>query len=81
MIIMIGIVMSSFTWPLGMYAFHVWHWNIYLLEILIAFTESVIIRYYWNTSWQKALAAGFAMNVVSFFLGQLLNTILPLQSF
>jgi ABC-type multidrug transport system permease subunit len=69
MIILIGVLLSSFTWPLGMYAYHEWKWNIYLLEFLIALTEGVLIKQYWDCSWSKALTVSFLMNGFSFLVG------------
>ena len=79
MIVLVGVLLSAFTWPLGMYALNVWHWNLYLIELLIALTESLLIRFYWNPTWQKALLAGFAMNAVSFFIGQVLFSFFPVS--
>jgi hypothetical protein len=73
MISLVGVLLSSFTWPLGMYAYHEWHWNIYLIEFLIACTESIFIKIYWQLTWGRALVIGFIINGFSFLMGLLSN--------
>ncbi|MCU0445292.1 MAG: hypothetical protein MUE85_10275 [Microscillaceae bacterium] len=70
---LVGVLLSAITWPLGMYAYHVWHWHIVIIEFLIAMVESILLQIYWQLGWQRAFLIGFGVNGFSFGVGLLSN--------
>ncbi len=68
-IIGLGILINASTWTFLTYYYYRYGGNIYLLEILVAFVESLWIKTLWQTSWSKSLITGFSANALSFGLG------------
>ncbi|GAB2826761.1 hypothetical protein [Ferruginibacter profundus] len=74
--LLIGFLLNLFTWPsLNILLFYT-HWNINVLEIGVAVTESAGYYLLMQCSWKKALLLGFIANAISYGIGVILNSYL-----
>jgi len=71
--LLIGFLLNLFTWPLLNILLYYTHWNINILEIGVAVTESIGYYLLMQCSWKKALALGFTANALSYGVGIILN--------
>jgi len=71
--LLIGFLLNLFTWPL----LHIFLFrtdiNINILELGVAFAESLGYYLLMQCNWKKALLVGFLANAISYGIGVMLN--------
>jgi hypothetical protein len=71
--LLVGFLLNLFTWPVLHILLFYTTININVLELGVAITESVGYFLLLQCSWKRALALGFAANVISYGIGLILN--------
>ena len=73
--ILILILANCFTWPILNILFHNTHIHLLILETGVTVVEALIIYFFLQQKFSKALLISFVQNVVTTFIGVWINHI------
>lgn len=73
--ILILILANCFTWPILTILFHNTHIHLLLLESGVTLVEAIIIHFFLEQKFPKAVLISFVQNVVTTFIGVWINHI------
>lgn len=70
-----SILINLITWPIGMYLYHHWQINWYILESGITVVEAIAVYHFWNVNATKAIFVALVANAVTAFFLPILHFI------
>jgi hypothetical protein len=72
--LLIGFLVNMFTWPLLHVLLFTTNININILELGVAFAESIGYWLLLKCNWKKAFLLAFLANAVSYGIGEIINS-------